>query len=52
MMTLINGGTIENFCQEYGGNDTKRPLKLKNGTWYVGDAGGGKGYDIERKLVM
>ena len=33
-----------------GGIDTKRPLKLKNGTWYVGDAGGGKGYDIGEKV--
>jgi len=33
-----------------GGVDTKRPLKLKNGTWYVGDAGGGAGYDIGEKI--
>ena len=33
-----------------GGIDTKRPLKLKNGTWYVGDAGGGQGYDIGEKI--
>jgi len=33
-----------------GGVDTKRPLKLKNGTWYVGDAGGGQGYDIGEKI--
>jgi len=33
-----------------GGVDTKRPLKLKNGTWYVGGAGGGQGYDIGEKI--
>ncbi len=33
-----------------GGVDTKRPLKLKNGTWYVGSAGGGQGYDIGEKV--
>ena len=33
-----------------GGVDTKRPLKLKNGTWFVGDAGGGAGYDIGEKV--
>ena len=33
-----------------GGIDTKRPLKLKNGTWYVGSAGGGQGYDIGEKV--
>ena len=33
-----------------GGVDTKRPLKLKNGTWFVGDAGGGQGYDIGEKI--
>ncbi len=33
-----------------GGVDTKRPLKLKNGTWYVGNAGGGGGYDIGEKV--
>tara|TARA_B100001996_G_scaffold378835_1_gene363614 strand:- start:656 stop:1948 length:1293 start_codon:yes stop_codon:yes gene_type:complete len=33
-----------------GGNDTKRPLKLKDGTWYIGSAGGGKGYDIGEKV--
>ena len=38
------------FAKNMGGNDTKRPLKLKNGTWYVGDAGGGKGYDIGEKV--
>ena len=38
------------FAKNMGGNDTKRPLKLKNGTWFVGDAGGGKGYDIGEKV--
>ena len=33
-----------------GGIDTKRPLKLKNGTWFVGGAGGGQGYDIGEKV--
>ena len=38
------------IAKNMGGNDTKRPLKLKNGTWFVGSAGGGGGYDIGEKI--
>ena len=37
-------------AKNVGSSDTKRPLKLKNGTWFVGSAGGGKGYDIGEKV--
>ena len=37
-------------CEVMGGVDTKRPLTLVAGSWHVGGAGSGIGYDIGEKI--
>jgi len=43
-------GNTDLKCEIMGGVDTKRPLTLVAGSWHVGGAGSGIGYDIGEKI--
>ena len=43
-------GNTDLKCEVMGGVDTKRPLTLVAGSWHVGGAGSGIGYDIGEKI--